>query len=102
MRRHCSQIVCGSCISGEKKFKECLERAFFQTKVGRYLERLNCILMFSSAAVYVVMSYTHNQEGIHESDAFNKLDMAVCILIMFLWLVKFYVSQNRKQYLKKV
>lgn len=58
--------------------------------------------MLSSAVIYVVISVLEQQEGIYESDFFKNFDRVVCSLIMFLWLVKFYVSQNKKQYLKKI
>jgi len=58
--------------------------------------------MLSSAVLYVVISVLQKQEGIYESDFFMNFDIVVCILIMFLWLIKFYVSQNKKQYLKKI
>jgi len=54
---NCVQRFFGFCIRGEKVFKECLEKAFFQTQFGRYLERLNGILMLGSAIFYVILSY---------------------------------------------
>jgi len=58
--------------------------------------------MLSSAIIYVVISVLQEQEGIYEGDYFMNFDIVVCTLIMFLWLIKFYVSQNKKQYLKKI
>ena len=51
----------------ERAFKDLLEQAFFQTNFGRYLERLNSILMLGSAILYVALSYYEQQEGIYES-----------------------------------
>ena len=58
--------------------------------------------MLSSAIIYVALSYYYGQEGFYESDDFNIFDKIVCCILMFLWLIKFYVSQNKKQYLKRV
>ena len=58
--------------------------------------------MLGSAILYVILSTTANQEGIYESETFDKLDKVVCSMILFMWLVKFYVSQNKKQYMKKL
>ncbi len=48
--------------------------------------------MLASAVIYVVISVLEQQEGVYESDFFKNFDRVVCSLIMFLWLVKFYVS----------
>ena len=86
------------CVRGERAFKESLERIFFQTQVGRYLERLNGVLMVASTILYVVLSYLDGREGIYESDFFDKVDKVVCALLLFFYFIKFYVSQNRKQF----
>lgn len=63
----CCRRVCGGCVRLERAFKDLLEQAFFQTNFGRYLERLNSILMLGSAILYVALSYYEQQEGIYES-----------------------------------
>ena len=57
--------------------------------------------MIGSGVLYVVLSYHASQEGIYESEGFDQFDKVVCSMFMFLWLLKFYVSQNKKQYIKK-
>ena len=57
--------------------------------------------MLGSAILYVVLSTLAEEEGIYESEGFNQFDKAVCGLLLFFWMIKFYVSQNRKQYVKK-
>ena len=57
--RNCFDKTCGCFIRGEKVFKECLERAFFTSPAGRYLERLSGVLMLGSAVMYVVLSYLY-------------------------------------------
>ena len=57
----CLHRTCGCFIRGEKLFKECLEKAFFQSQAGRYLERLNGVLMLGSSILYVVLSYYYEQ-----------------------------------------
>lgn len=97
----CFYRICGGCIRAENAFKTFLERIFFKTPAGHYLEQLNSVLMLGSAILYVVLSTLAEEEGIYESEGFNQFDKAVCGLLLFLWLIKFYVSQNRKQYVKK-
>lgn len=99
--RNCFDKTCGCFIRGEKIFKECLERAFFTSPAGRYLERLNGILMLGSAVTYIALSTWNSQEGIYESDLFDVFDKVVCSLFFFIWMLKCYVAQNKKQYLKK-
>lgn len=57
--------------------------------------------MVGSACLYVVLSYLAGLYGIYESEIFDNIDKVVCAMLLFLYLVKFYVSQNRKQYCKK-
>ena len=82
-------------------FKECLEQAFFTSQVGRYLEFLKGVLMLGSSILYVVLSFMNEQEGIYESESFDVFDEVVNSMILFLWMIKCYVAQNKKQYLKK-
>jgi hypothetical protein len=98
----CCYTVFGCCIRGEKVFKECLEKVFFQTKIGRYMERLNGLLMIGSAIFYVGLSYAKNLEGILEDEMFNMFDKVMCSMFLFLYFIKFYVSQNRKDYCKQI
>lgn len=90
--RGCFLRMCGCCVRAEQAFKYYLEEAFFKTKAGHYLERLNSVLMLGSAILYIVLSFLAKEEGIYESDGFNQFDKAVCGLLLFLWLIKFYVS----------
>lgn len=76
-----------------------MEELLFKTKAGRYVEKLNGVLMLSSAFIYVAMSYMSGQEGIYETEWFHNLDIVVCTLIMFSWIVKCYVTPNKKSYL---
>ena len=60
------------------------------------MERLNGVLMLGSAILYVTLSYLAEQEGIYESEGYDKFDKACCSIFLFLYLIKFYVSQNKK------
>ena len=57
--------------------------------------------MLGSAILYVGLSYHAGQEGIYESEGFDKFDKACCSMFLFLWLLRFYVAQNKKHYLRR-
>ena len=57
--------------------------------------------MLGSSILYVVLSFMNEQEGIYESESFDVFDKVVNSMILFLWMIKCYVAQNKKQYLKK-
>src|SRR3569833_1209223 len=84
--------------SCEKDFRSELQKRLLSNSSGLYLEKVLSFLALASSIVNVILSYYQDMKHKDILNTYNLIDLIVCAVFLFYYVLKLYVAQHRFQH----